>query len=224
MIARSERRAHMNIPMCIAAVLFCLTLFSLHLMSGLYAKYVVSDDSGDSARVIKFGDLTLTETGDFVEKTDTEGNKFNQFLIVPGVDLEKKATLEFEGSESAVYVFMKVEPSASWSTTDNKTWVVRSGEKELMKCTIADGWKPVPTTDGTYVYYQLLEPNTQFKKEAFAVPEEDPEQKNTIWVSEEITRTEIAGLKDLQIELQGAVVQAGGFKDVEEAWASIAAK
>ena len=35
----------------------------------------------DSARVITFGDLTLTETGDFYEE--------GKLMIIPGVDLKK---------------------------------------------------------------------------------------------------------------------------------------
>ena len=47
-------KAKMNIPMCAACVLLCLTLFSMYLTGGLYSKYVGRDDSGDSARVAKF--------------------------------------------------------------------------------------------------------------------------------------------------------------------------
>lgn len=43
-----------TLMMRIAAVLLCLVLFSLHLMSGLYAKYTSSGNGDDTARVAKF--------------------------------------------------------------------------------------------------------------------------------------------------------------------------
>lgn len=60
---RKKTGAKVNIPMCLACVLLCLTLFSVHFSSGVVARYTTTTDSGDSARVIKFGDLTLTEPG-----------------------------------------------------------------------------------------------------------------------------------------------------------------
>lgn len=44
----------MNIPMCLAAVLLCLTLVSCHLCGGLYAKYTATGYGEDTARVAKF--------------------------------------------------------------------------------------------------------------------------------------------------------------------------
>lgn len=49
-VARRKR----NIPMTIAGVLLCLTLVSVWLMSGLYARYTTSDSASDSARVAAF--------------------------------------------------------------------------------------------------------------------------------------------------------------------------
>ena len=43
-----------NIPMCLAALLLCLTMVSLYLVSGLFAKYTTESDSSDSARVAAF--------------------------------------------------------------------------------------------------------------------------------------------------------------------------
>ena len=47
-------KAKMNIPMCAACILLCLTLFSIYLAGGLYAKYVNYSGSGDTARVAAF--------------------------------------------------------------------------------------------------------------------------------------------------------------------------
>ena len=40
-----------NIPFCLAMFLFCLTLISIHITGGLYAKYAVSAVNNDDARV-----------------------------------------------------------------------------------------------------------------------------------------------------------------------------
>ena len=50
----TQTKAKINIPMCIACVLLCLTLFSFYLCGGLYAKYISTAYGGDSARVAKF--------------------------------------------------------------------------------------------------------------------------------------------------------------------------
>lgn len=43
-----------NIPMALACVLLCLTLISMHLTGGLYARYTAYDTGSNSARVAKF--------------------------------------------------------------------------------------------------------------------------------------------------------------------------
>ena len=126
-----HHKTKMNIPMCLAAILLCLTLISIHLTSGLYAKYISSASGNDSARVIKFGELTLAEEGDFYEE--------NKLMIIPGVALTKKATVSFSGSESATYVFVEITPS-KWSTTDNKTFSLLSNGKTAMQWNVAEGW------------------------------------------------------------------------------------
>lgn len=52
-------KTKLNIPMCAAAVLLFLTLLSIHLTSGLFARYTTTVTAGDSARVAKF-DVDVT--------------------------------------------------------------------------------------------------------------------------------------------------------------------
>ncbi len=47
-------KSQKNIPMRIAAVLLCLTLFSTYLVTGLFARYTTSAQGSDHARVAKF--------------------------------------------------------------------------------------------------------------------------------------------------------------------------
>jgi hypothetical protein len=199
----------MNIPMCLAAILLCLTLISIHLTSGLYAKYISSASGNDSARVIKFGELTLTEEGDFYE-----GNKL---MIIPGVALTKKATVSFSGSESATYVFVEITP-LKWSTTDNKTFSHLSNGKTAMQWNVAEGWLFLKSDNGTYIYYRELAPNTELI-EADIIAE-----NGKITVSNQITKSEIEAMTGISIKFRATVVQSGGFENPEAAWNSVAAK
>lgn len=53
-MARQKREMKWNIPFCLAATLFCLTVVSVFLVSGLYARYTAFGSGEDSARVAKF--------------------------------------------------------------------------------------------------------------------------------------------------------------------------
>lgn len=209
-LAKHTRTAKVNIPMCIASFLFCLTLISIHLTSGLYAKYISSASGNDSARVIVFGDLTLTESGDFYD--------INKLMIIPGVDLTKKATVQFTGSEAATYVFVEVEPSTSWQTTDNHTFSITLNNKIAMQWSLAEGWDLLNTTNGTYVYYCELAPN-EILNNVDVIAE-----NGRIMVSDRITKSEIASMTGISIKLRATVVQSGGFTGPEAAWNSVAAK
>ena len=208
-LAKHTKTAKVNIPMCIASFLFCLTLISIHLTSGLYAKYISSASGNDSARVIKFGELTLTEEGDFYE-----GNKL---MIIPGVALTKKATVSFSGSESATYVFVEITPS-KWSTTDNKTFSLMSNGKTAMQWNVAEGWLFLKSDNGTYIYYRELTPNTEL------IATDIIAENGKITVSNQITKSEIQVMTGISIKLRATVVQSGGFENPEAAWNSVAVK
>ena len=109
---KSTRR--INLPMTIAMVLFYLTLISIYLTSGLYAKYTTQDNAGDGARVIKFGGLTLEETCGFMKNDKfVEGD----LTIIPGVNLVKDVEVSFTGSEADTYIFVEAEMKG-WITDD----------------------------------------------------------------------------------------------------------
>ena len=91
-----------SIAMYMAVVLFWLIAISVYISSGLFAKYSTTASGGDSARVIKFGDLIVTEN-------NVAGSEGGNFYFAPGVDIQKKVTVAFEGSEAATYVFVRVE-------------------------------------------------------------------------------------------------------------------
>ena len=80
-------------------------LASLFLKTGItLSKYITTTNGSDAARLIAFGNLELTETGEFSER--------NHMLVQHGVNLNKRAVIQFEGAETAVYIFMRVDTSA----------------------------------------------------------------------------------------------------------------
>ncbi|MBR6650128.1 MAG: hypothetical protein IKL36_01825 [Clostridia bacterium] len=66
-----QPKAKMNIPMCAACVLLCLTLFSIYFTSGLYAKYTARGNGSDDARVAAF-DVKVAGNGADGVKVDCE--------------------------------------------------------------------------------------------------------------------------------------------------------
>lgn len=195
----------------VAAGLFILTIISIYLLSGLFARYVSSGHGSDSARPATFGDLTLTETGDF------DGTATKKGMIIPGVPLTKNATVTFTGSEMATVVFVEVMvPEDTWETADNRTFSYGG-----MSWSVASGWeyltKDLYSGKDRYVFFKILEPNTQLNGEEIV-------KDGEISVSEEITKAAIAGLANGDLSFRASVIQAHGFKTVSEAWGVMAAK
>lgn len=195
----------------VAAGLVILTILSLYLLSGLFARYVSSDQGSDSARVATFGNLTLTETGDF------DGTDSKKGMIIPGVPLTKNATVTFTGSEMATVVFVEViVPKDTWETADNKAFSYGG-----MSWSVASGWEYLTKDlyDGKdrYVFFKILEPNTQLSGEKIV-------EDGVISVSEEITKANIGSLGNADLTFRASVIQAGSFKTVQEAWTAMAAK
>lgn len=60
---RKTNENKLNILLCVASVLLCLTLLSIYMTCGLYAKYVTTTTDNDSARVARF-DVSATEASD----------------------------------------------------------------------------------------------------------------------------------------------------------------
>ena len=185
--------------MWMAGVLFCLVLITTAMMGGLFARYTTSDSGSDSARVVAFGNLTLTETGDFVAVGDKRTAK-----IIPGVDLSKKVTLSFEASEVDTIVFVEIS-APGWTVPDGKTFMMGTQIYWLM----AEGWNHLPGTQ--YVYYKELDTNT-------ALTDVDIIQGGVIHVSEDIKESNIQSLDKLNISIQASVIQNDGSLTPATAW------
>lgn len=209
---RHNRQLHNrpNIALRLAAVLLIMVCISTWMMDGLFAKYRTSDSGGDSARVIKFGNLTMTESGDFPASG-------GQAYLIPGVDIQKQATVTFTGSESATYVFVEVELPAHWTSTSSGNF---SAFSNRVSWSVGGNWKHLKLQDETttqFVYYQEVEPNTEFT-DVFI-------NKGLIEVDEKIKKSDMEDIEkladSLEIKLRAVVAQSNGFASPKEAWESI---
>ena len=187
-----------NIPMCMACVLFCLTLFSFHLSGGVIARYSATASGYDSARVIRFGDLTLTKLGDETQ------------YIYPGATLNWNATVDFTGSESATYVFVQL----TGVTSANATQVTPFAKGPSW--TVASGWQYFsPADSDDHIYYRAVAPNDPLTETLFS--------HNSATVSTELIASEIAAIPGITAQFRAHVVQSNGFADAEAAWTSLSA-
>lgn len=98
-------------------IIFVLTMLSIWLLSGLFAKYVISDNHYDSARVAK--GMTVIEVkehqaelknGEYELDEDTEvtGNDYSK--VIPGVDIPKDPFIELntQNAEVSYELYVKV--------------------------------------------------------------------------------------------------------------------
>ena len=208
----------------LAGILLCLVLITTAMMGGLFARYVSEDTGHDKARVATFGQLTLTETGDFTGKKG---------MIIPGVNLKKQARVSFAPSEVATYVFVEITAPGWTKAGDNRTF---SYDPYLQWSVLLDdpateemeGWFYLDTEEGTsFVYYRPVAPNAGLTDVDIFAPLTDDQGNDTdfhISVSKDAPESFIDELKpeELDITLNASVIQSGGFETVEEAWAYLA--
>lgn len=174
------------------AWLLYLAVATFALTGVTFSRYVASAHSQDGARVITFGDLTVTDSG--------------SVQVQPGVPAEKDLTVHFDGSEAATYVFVELNGSG-WTRGADGIYHDAAG---LMTWRVADGWTHLQDN----VYYRELAPNTAL--DAGLIDD------GAVNVSENMTRTQLqAAAGTLHIRVQAAAVQREGGDTAETAWARV---
>jgi hypothetical protein len=184
----------------------CMTLFSSHMTGGLYARYTSSASGSDSARVIRFNQLTVTEQGSFT----SAGSGKNIFVFAPGAPLEKDIKITFGGSEASTIIFVAIN-APEWKLTDKIHFTDSKGH---LSWSVDSGWTFLKRDqDDTYVYYKELAPNETLDDVGFI-------KDDAIQVSAEGAREIYAGYPITQFTVKGYAVQSNGFESVEAAWDS----
>lgn len=201
--------------MHISLILLCAVLVSSHLIGGLYAAYVSNSEGGDGARVIYFGDISIVE--------DTENNNL---MILPGVNGRKKASVVFEGSEAATYVFLRVKHSEHWEyDSTNHRFIINPQNREQapIYITMDSKWTSwVHIENGTTAVFAMqLAPNVKLDTTTGSIFADDGE----IVVSPLLNMTDINAIYDIgtkiTISLDAIAVQSGGFANIDAAWSAV---
>ena len=200
-----------NIAICLALVLFVLVALSTYMTQNLFARYVTSAMGSDSARVIKFGQLTVTEA-------NLDENNYRNFVFTPGVDLKKEITVSFGGSEASTIVFIALD-TPGWTLSNTHSFALTENPN-LMTWSVNSAWTCLESEDDPHVYYVVLDPNESIN--GYHVITGD-----TISVSP-ATQADYDALytadPDIRINVTAYAVQANGFETVQAAWESLQSK
>lgn len=214
---KNKKAAVCNVPMALACVLLCLTLLTTHFTGGLYARYTISDEASDSARVASFGDVKLVEelNGEIV--TDTTRN----VIVTPGVDIDKKVYVEFTGAEMDTYIFAAVEPGEGWEVTENK---YTAGS--CISWSVEEEWQFLKKDNEEYIYWIKIEANETLTRDAENEETETAKYIMKVINVEPCSESElISALENSELKFRAVAVQANGFSSetdpVSAAWDSV---
>ena len=189
-----EKKRRIKLPL--RAYLLYFTLLSFLLTGVTFSKYVTRSTGGDSARVVRFGNLQIKE--------DASSNVF-----VPGVSTPKDTYVYIEPTEVDVYVFLTVSVTG-FATNDYCNFYLFDNKIHWSVDTAT--WTALP--NNTLVFYYRQDTNASaIKKYIFT--------GKAISVSSAVTESDLLNLGSPGITFKAYMVQAGGFATAEEAWAAI---
>lgn len=208
-----NKKAKFRLPF--SAVLLYLALIAAALSGVTFSRYVTGTTVSDSARVAMMKELTVTETG---------GS--DQRVILPGVNMIKKAVVNFEGSEMACYVFCAITANGWTRAADNFHYT--AGTDILNWAVDNTKWTFLQEDGSTSVYYCIVNANTALQADVLA-------DGGRITVSENITRSQLdtlaASAAPLSIKISATAVQYHGFSEghteaerAEAAWNAVKGK
>lgn len=193
---KTEQKSNFRLPF--SAVLLYIVLISAAVSGVTFSRYVTGTTVGDAARVAIMRDITVTETG------NSSGT--DKWVITPGVDMIKKAVVNFEGSEMACYVFCEIK-TTGWSRLDEHSFAFSGGGENILGWAVNNNWRFLSGNGSEAVYYCIVSANTVLQADVLA-------EGGKITVSENITKTQLDSLpKDMQIKISATAVQYNGFSE-----------
>lgn len=150
-----------NILFRSASLLLLLTMLSLWLVIGLYAKYTVSASASNSARVadglpaieLKEHEATLKDgIYELDENKEVTENKYQR--VIPGVDISKDPFIRLNGTGEVDFVmYLRV------TEKDFPTYTIGSGSEKAVTYDLTDNWLKVGTENGADVYQYVVDKN-----------------------------------------------------------------
>ena len=112
-MATNKTSQKVNIPMLAACVLLCLTLLSLHLTAGLYARYTTSGQANDSARVAAF---KVVDTPSVLEETVNFVASPGELVYTINIDNQSETAIAYTFGVENVYGNLPLRFSVNNST------------------------------------------------------------------------------------------------------------
>lgn len=206
---KSNNKAPLFSTMHVALLLLCAVLLSSYAINGLYARYSSKNTSSASARVIRFGDIILTQPDD------------NYLILSPGITAKNEVKLDFAGSESATFVFVVITPSEHWMYAENMLKIKR-GEKEIATLGVNSDWTHLTTDGDKFVFYRALDPNVVLADVQIFTNQNGV--NGGVAISNQATAADLSALKtgnDISISVKAIAVQSIGFENATEAWDSV---
>lgn len=192
-----EKKPKFRIPF--SAALLYLALIAAAVSGVTFSRYMTGTTVGDTARVAIMRDITVTETGNSAE-TD-------KWVITPGVDMIKKAVVNFEGSEMACFVFCEIKTTGWSRMKDNYSFAYSADGENILGWAVNNDWKFLSGNGSEAVYYRTVSANSGLTADVLA-------DGGKITVSENITKTQLDSLpKDMQIKISATAVQYNGFSE-----------
>ncbi len=168
--------------------LIYLFIFSLMLSGATVSRYVINSNISDSARVAYFGELYITDG-----KNPYEEENIN---IVPGMEYEKNATVNFDGSEVESCVFLKINYPEWVYDNVNRSFLYMCNDKEMVFWNICKEWNYLKKDETGNIFYIFIPPNTKFCQSII--------YDNVMKVPSEITNSDIQAVPEgvnLQFEV-----------------------
>lgn len=181
-----------------------------------FSKYVVSASDGASARTAKIGEIDLYETkvvdGETVQTTN------NEYMIIPGVDIEKDPKVYYTAGEVACAVKVQFILPSYWTndSTNRSKFSIKSEDTSADLVTFyvnTDDFSFDSAVNGVYTFVKNLAPGEAIgsKSSPVSVIVDDK-----VSVSSSINKSEMlylkelldaAGASNLEVEIQAIVVQ-----------------
>ena len=182
-------------------------LLSLVLVFGVVAGGTIAWLTQTTTPVVNtftYGDINIT-------LGETTGNDYK---IIPGVNIKKDPKVTVTAGSEACYLFVKVQEE-NWPTLTEA-----DGTTKKVSYKIANGWTALLGHDGVY-YREVSATDAKNGVFYYVLAGNDDYADGVVTVSENLTKTEVSGLKANQPKLTftAYAVQKDGVTTVADAWA-----